>query len=123
MLEVKNLCKNYHTTEENQIKVLENTNLFVKEKEFVSIQGNSGTGKSTLINLIAALEKRTSGEILIHKKNMDDYKQKINEYRFKYIGFVFQNHFLLPSLNVLDNVLLPLRINSNFKIERIQNQY
>ena len=114
VLEIENVYKTYRDGEANT-RVLEDINLQVPEGEFVSIQGASGVGKSTFLNLVAALDKPDSGNIKVNGLNLDEYykSKSIHLYRQKQIGFIFQNHYLLPDFTVLENVMLPL-LNMGF---------
>lgn len=92
-------------------KVLRGLNLSIEDRELVAIRGASGSGKSTLLYLLGGLDHPTSGKVMIDGKNltsMDD--EKLALFRNSYVGFVFQFHFLLPSMTCRDNILLPARI-------------
>lgn len=98
-----------YRTKEIETLALENVNLEIRKGEFVSIMGPSGCGKSTLLNIIGLLDTPTSGTVTI----MDDATGKMNDshlsaFRNHNIGFVFQSFHLIPSLNVAENVALPL---------------
>ena len=98
-----------YRTKEIETLALENVNLEIRKGEFVSIMGPSGCGKSTLLNIIGLLDNPTSGSVNIldtATNNMDD--SRLSEFRNKNIGFVFQSFHLIPSLNVMENVALPL---------------
>ena len=98
-----------YRTKEIETLALENVNLEIPKGEFVSIMGPSGCGKSTLLNIIGLLDNPTSGSVNIldtATNNMDD--SRLSEFRNKNIGFVFQSFHLIPSLNVMENVALPL---------------
>lgn len=108
MITVRDLSKVYRT-EEIETQALENVNLHIDEGEFVSIMGPSGCGKSTLLNLIGLLDAPTTGSIEIDGRRVDGMKDShLAEFRNRMLGFVFQSFHLIPSLNVLDNVELPL---------------
>lgn len=80
----------------------------IKAGEFVSIMGPSGSGKTTLLNQIGALDKPTKGDVYIDGLNISDYKESdLYEVRRQKIGFIFQSFYLVPTLSVLENVLLP----------------
>ena len=93
-----------------ETQALENVNLEVKKGEFLSIMGPSGCGKSTLLNIIGLLDTPTSGTIEINNKLIDAKMndKSIAKFRNETLGFVFQSFHLIPSLNVIDNVQLPL---------------
>lgn len=108
MITVRDLSKVYRT-EEIETQALENVNLHIDEGEFVSIMGPSGCGKSTLLNLIGLLDAPSTGSIEIDGRRVDGMKDShLAEFRNRTLGFVFQSFHLIPSLNVLDNVELPL---------------
>lgn len=108
IIKLKDVSKVYRTKEIETL-ALENVNLEIREGEFVSVMGPSGCGKSTLLNIIGLLDVPTSGSVIIK----DDATAKMNdsqlsEFRNHNIGFVFQSFHLIPSLNVAENVALPL---------------
>ena len=108
IIQLKDVNKVYRTKEIETL-ALENVNLDIREGEFVSIMGPSGCGKSTLLNIIGLLDNPTSGSVTI----MDDatgkmYDAQLSSFRNHNIGFVFQSFHLIPSLNVTENVALPL---------------
>ena len=108
MITLTNLEKIYRTKEVETV-ALENVNLTVDKGEFLSIMGPSGCGKSTLLNIIGLLDAPTSGTVEIdgvNTMNMDD--KELAKFRNEKLGFVFQSFHLINSLNVLDNVELPL---------------
>lgn len=108
IIRLKDVNKVYRTKEIETL-ALENVNLEIRKGEFVSIMGPSGCGKTTLLNIIGLLDKPTSGMVQITDKDttgMDD--SKLSEFRNKNIGFVFQSFHLIPSLNVMENVAIPL---------------
>ena len=108
MITLTNLEKIYRTKEVETV-ALENVNLTVDKGEFLSIMGPSGCGKSTLLNIIGLLDAPTSGTVEIdgvNTMNMDD--KELAKFRNEQLGFVFQSFHLINSLNVLDNVELPL---------------
>ncbi len=108
MIKLEGVEKIYRTKEIETI-ALENVNLSVERGEFVSIMGPSGCGKSTLLNIIGLLDKPTKGSVTIDgitTGNMGD--RALAAFRNKRLGFVFQSFHLIPTLNVTDNVALPL---------------
>ncbi|MDH6357819.1 ABC transporter ATP-binding protein [Parabacteroides sp. PF5-9] len=108
MIKLANLEKIYRTKEIETV-ALENVNLEVKKGEFLSVMGPSGCGKSTLLNIIGLLDAPTSGAIEINGVNtMNMNDKQLAAFRNKQLGFVFQSFHLINSLNVLDNVELPL---------------
>lgn len=109
VIELKNINKIYGTLIKNQ--VLYDVNLSFKEGTFNSIIGASGSGKSTILNIMGTLDKPTSGEVYIDGKRTDLMtKNELAEVRNKKIGFIFQFHYLLPEFTALENVLIPYLI-------------
>lgn len=108
MIELNGISKIY-CTEEIETQALENVNLNVSKGEFLSIMGPSGCGKSTLLNIMGLLDSPTSGTIRIAGTDITGMKDKeLAAFRNKNLGFVFQSFHLINSLNVIDNVELPL---------------
>ena len=108
LITLKNINKVYRT-DEIETQALENVNIQVREGEFVSIMGPSGCGKSTLLNIIGLLDAPTGGEIAINGVDVLGMKDKeLSAFRNRNLGFVFQSFHLIGSLNVLDNVEVPL---------------
>ena len=118
MIKLTGINKIYRT-EEIETQALENVNLEVQKGEFLSIMGPSGCGKSTLLNIMGLLDTPTSGTIEIngtHTENMGD--KELAAFRNKTLGFVFQSFHLINSLNVIDNVELPLLYRKMSSSER-----
>ena len=126
IIKLKDVSKVYRTKEIETL-ALENVNLEIQKGEFVSIMGPSGCGKSTLLNIIGLLDNPTSGNVTIMEDNTDKMNDSgLSAFRNKNIGFVFQSFHLIPSLNVIENVALPLIYRSglsgkerNRKIEEV----
>ena len=94
---------------EIKVPALKNINLRIKEKEHISIMGPSGSGKTTLLNIIGCLDKPTEGEYFLDGINVNQLDDdQLSEIRNKKIGFIFQNYNLIPQLNVIENIGLPL---------------
>ena len=108
MIELTGINKIYQTNE-IETQALENVNLMVEKGEFLSIMGPSGCGKSTLLNIMGLLDAPTSGIIQVAGVKVEGMKDKeLAAFRNRNLGFVFQSFHLINSLNVLDNVELPL---------------
>lgn len=108
IIQVKDVNKIYRTNEVETL-ALENVNISIEKGEFVSIMGPSGCGKSTLLNIIGLLDSPTSGTVEIDGKTTTGMSDRqLAAFRNRYLGFVFQSFHLIPSLNVTDNVELPL---------------
>lgn len=108
MISVKNLKKTYFLGGE-EVHALDDVSLSIKEHEFVAIIGQSGSGKSTFMNMLGCLDRPDSGEITLDGTDILKCKEKeLSVIRNKKIGFIFQQFHLLPKLSVLENVELPL---------------
>lgn len=110
MLQVENLKKVYG----NEIKyeALKGLNLTVEDGEFIGIMGPSGSGKSTFLNLLATIDRPTSGKILLDGKNPNELNQEqIAKFRRTELGFIFQSFNLMPTLTVEENIILPLTLD------------
>lgn len=112
ILETKDLCK-YYNADENLVKAVDQVNLKIEHGEFVTIIGKSGSGKSTLLHLLGGLDNPTSGEVWIDGKNIAGFPgEELAVIRRREIGFVFQAFNLVPSLNVWENIVLPLGLDN-----------
>lgn len=108
ILKLTDICKDYIQGKE-PVHVLKDINLTVEKGDYLAIMGPSGSGKTTLMNLIGCLDVPTSGTYELDGKDLKDYSDDdLAEVRNKYIGFVFQNFYLMPKMEAVDNVALPL---------------
>ena len=108
IVKMTDICKDYYQGKE-PVRVLKNVNLTVEKGEYLAIMGPSGSGKTTLMNLIGCLVVPTSGTYLLDGQNLQDLSDNaLADIRNKHIGFVFQSFHLLPKMDALDNVALPL---------------
>ena len=118
MLQLKNIKKQY-VTGDTTVEALKGIDLEFRENEFVSILGQSGCGKTTLLNIIGGLDQYTSGDLIINGKSTKDFKDADwDTYRNNSIGFVFQSYNLIPHQTVLSNVELALTLSGVSKAER-----
>ena len=122
VIELKNINKIYKTKAE-EIHILKNVNLSFSKGDFVSIQGKSGGGKTTLLNILGLLDEPTDGEIYIggEKIHYRDEKAK-TAIRNEKIGFVFQFHYLLNEFTALENVMMPALVNKNMNKNEIKKK-
>ena len=104
MISLKNITKKY-----GDIVALNNINFSIKKGELIILKGASGSGKSTILSLIAALSKPTTGEVIVKNKRISKLIDNFaSVYRRENIGFIFQKYNLIPNLSVEDNIILPL---------------
>lgn len=120
LIEINNVKKSF-----SKVFALNGVTKNLEAGEQYAIQGSSGSGKSTLLYLLGGLDRPSEGSILIDGKNLSAYNdEELASYRNKNVGFVFQFHFLLPSMNCLDNIFLPAKIgglsHTNLK-EEVEN--
>lgn len=113
MLEARNISKSYPTPR-GPLPILNGVTLSLSAGDAISIIGPSGTGKSTLLYILGALEPPTSGEVELDGRNPFKLSDKdVSEFRNREVGFVFQDHCLLPQCTVLENVLIPTMVGTD----------
>lgn len=118
LLKIENLKKTYHDA--NNLIVLDNLNLTVEQNEFIGIVGTSGCGKSTLLHIIGGVDKADSGRIFLDDNEISSYDyKKMASYRRKQVSIIYQFYNLLPVLNVVDNIILPLKLDNR----KVDQQY
>lgn len=118
MLQLKNIVKDY-VSGDTTVQALKGIDITFRDSEFVSILGQSGCGKTTLLNIIGGLDQYTSGDLIINGKSTKKYKDSDwDTYRNHTIGFVFQSYNLIPHQSVLSNVELALTLSGVSKAER-----
>ncbi|WP_447515466.1 ABC transporter ATP-binding protein [Clostridioides difficile] len=111
ILQVINL-KKYYGQSSNITKALDGVTLSIEKGEFISIVGTSGSGKSTLLNMMGGLDNPTSGKVIIKGKELSTMSdEQLTIFRRRNIGFIFQNHNLVPLLNVYENIILPIGLD------------
>jgi lipoprotein-releasing system ATP-binding protein len=114
MLSIKNISKSFI----QRGSVLENLSLEVETGDTIAIMGPSGSGKTTFMNIIGLLDKPDSGEILFKGGSISNFSEDQSaEYRNRNVGFVFQDHLLLPYMNIYQNIFLPLLASKHSKIQ------
>ena len=116
-IKVENIYKSFGSTQ-----VLNGISFEVNQGEQVALQGMSGSGKSTLLYILGGLDTANSGEIEIDNSKIENLTdEQLSVFRNRSVGFVFQFHFLLPSMNCLDNMLLPAKIGG-LKVKEVKNR-
>lgn len=127
VVKVDKLVKKYNSgnKDANNIAAIDGINLIVNKGEFVGIMGPSGSGKTTLLNVLSGIDSSTSGQVFINDQNIAHMSQdELALFRRKHIGYIFQDFNLLDSLNVKENISLPLILDKNepLKIENKVNE-
>ena len=118
MLSLKNIIKDYPVGD-GVVHALKGVDVEFRKNEFVAILGQSGCGKTTLLNIIGGLDRYTSGDLIINGRSTKEFKDRDwDAYRNHSIGFVFQNYNLIPHQTVLSNVELALTLSGVPKSER-----
>lgn len=130
MITLKNITKKYELNRNNTVTALEDIDIKIDKGELVVLKGVSGSGKSTVLSLIASLTKPTEGEVIVDGQRVSKLPDNFaSDYRQKSIGFVFQKYNLIPTLTVVDNILLPLvptnpnQNEARAKLDRVMEQF
>ena len=108
-IEVKDLKRKYIMSKEVSVDALRGVSFNIDKGEFISVVGSSGSGKSTLLNILGGLDWEYTGDVIVDGKNIKEYDH--NFYRRYIVGTIFQQFYLIPSLNVEENILLPYRFS------------
>ncbi|PEL08135.1 ABC transporter ATP-binding protein [Bacillus sp. AFS017336] len=117
VIQAKNLSKNYGKT-----TVLKNIDLTIQLAEFTAIMGPSGSGKSTLMNVLSTIDQLSGGDVWLNEQSLLDLNKKtLRKFRQEHMGFIFQDYNLLDTLNVKENILLPLSLRK-FSIEEMEKR-
>ena len=120
VIQVKNLYKIYRVGE-NKVRALNGVDLKIYKGEFCSIVGTSGSGKSTMLNMLAGLEKPTKGEIIVAGEHLEKMSEnQLVKFRREHVGFIFQSFNLLGTMDAVENVALPLVFRGVPKKERME---
>jgi len=114
-IEISDLKRVYKMSKEVSVEALRGVSFEVQKGEFISVVGSSGSGKSTLLNILGGLDFEYTGKISIDGKNIKEYNP--NFYRRNIVGTIFQQFYLIPSLSVEENILLPLKFVKNRNID------
>jgi putative ABC transport system ATP-binding protein len=120
IIELKDVCR-YYKLGNTEIKALCDVNLQIKRGDFLAIVGPSGSGKSTMMNLVGALDLSTRGDIFLDGQNIEHlHESELAQIRGKKIGFVFQTFNLIPTLNAIENIALPMIFHGIGKEKRME---
>lgn len=112
IVEIKDLVK-YYGKGENLVRAVDHTSLTIERGKFTAIVGKSGSGKSTLLHLLGGLDRPDSGKVIIDGEDIFQLKEeKLAMFRRRKIGFIFQDFNLIPSMNVWENIVLPLGLDN-----------
>jgi len=123
MIQLKNISKIYGKNGGQQVKALDNATLTIEKGEFVAVVGASGSGKSTMMNILGMLDRPTSGEYFLDGKEVSTLTDdELASIRNKTIGFVFQQFHLLPKTSAAENVELPLIYSERKDIRKLANE-
>lgn len=126
LLETGDLVK-YYGDGDGQIRAIDHTSISVERGEFAAIVGRSGSGKSTLLHMLGGLDRPDSGKVYIEGRDIFALKdERLAVFRRRKIGFIFQDYNLLPSLNVWENIVLPIgldgkRVNRDYVMDIVKN--
>lgn len=111
ILRTENLCK-YYGSGENEVRAVEHANISISQGEFVAIVGKSGSGKSTLLHMIGGLDFPTQGKVFVKEKDIFSLKEdELAVFRRRKVGFIFQAFNLVSSINVWENIVLPIGLD------------
>ena len=123
MLSVSQLTKQYRTAHNTDLTVLDDVSFKLEAGDTFAIVGPSGSGKTTLLGLCAGLDRATSGSVSLNNIALDPLSEDERaEVRNKYVGFVFQNFQLIPTLTALENVMVPLELRGDKSAENVARE-
>jgi len=114
-IQIQNLKRRYSISKSVYVDALRGVTFDVEKGEFISVVGSSGSGKSTLLNILGGLDRKYTGSVYVDEKDIKEYDP--NYYRRYIVGTIFQQFYLIPSLNVEENILLPLKFGKKEEID------
>lgn len=114
-IQIQNLKRRYVISKSVSVDALRGVTFDVEKGEFISVIGSSGSGKSTLLNILGGLDRKYTGSVYVDEKDIKEYDS--NYYRRYIVGTIFQQFYLIPSLNVEENILLPLKFGKKEGID------
>lgn len=119
-IQIENLERIYQPSSKVKVSALRGLNINIEEGEILSVVGSSGSGKSTLLNILGGLDWEYSGDIIVDGKNVREYDQ--NYYRRYIVGTIFQTFYLIPTLTVEENILLPIKFGKKMSKKEINTR-
>lgn len=119
-IEINNLTRIYKPSSKVSVEALRGVSINLEKGEMISIVGSSGSGKSTLLNILGGLDWEYEGDIIVDGKDIREYDQ--NYYRRYIIGTIFQTYYLIPTLNVEENILLPLKFGKKMSSKEAEKR-
>jgi lipoprotein-releasing system ATP-binding protein len=123
VLRIERVCKAYNTGTPAEVEVLHDIDLTLQPGEFVALMGPSGSGKSTLLNIIGLLDRPSSGRLFINGEETGKLNDtELTRLRGHSIGFIFQSHFLISAFTALENVMMPMLVDSNFPTDAMRTR-
>lgn len=119
-IQINNLERIYKPSSKVKVDALRGVNIDIEKGEMISVVGSSGSGKSTLLNILGGLDWEYSGDIIVDGRNIREYDE--NYYRRYIVGTIFQTFYLIPTLNVEENILLPLKFGKKMSKKEINER-
>jgi len=120
MIKIQKLSKKYRLSRNNIVDAVNNLSFEIKKGEVVTLVGPSGSGKSTLLNILGGLDRDYHGEVLVDGKEVREYNS--NYYRRRIVGTIFQQFYLVPALNVEENIILPSYFDRDISKKQLQDK-
>lgn len=120
MIKIENLTKTYTLGKENEVHALRGVNVEIPQGKIVAIVGPSGSGKSTMLNILGGLDNDYSGSIKIGDKDLKKFKP--TEYRRNFVQTIFQQFYLVPTLNVWENMTLPIKFGKQMSSKKLKER-
>lgn len=123
MIKIEKLNKYYNQKEKNELHVLKDLNLEVKNQEYISIMGTSGVGKSTLLNIVGLNEGFQNGKYYINEANTEEFDDdELSNLRGKFISYVYQNFLLIEEDSILENIMTPLYFDNSIRMKDMKKK-
>ena len=120
MIQLQNVSKQYRMTATNTVQALDDISLTIDTGEVIACIGSSGSGKSSLLNILGGLDRKYTGQVYVEDKDIKEYNP--NHYRRRKVGTIFQQFHLLAPLTVKENVILPIRFGRQYSGKKAENR-